>query len=244
MLLLKDYPWLSKAILNPVKTKSKYFKLYRLVLISQIIYNKYRNVLTSVIKRAKANYYEGAFFKFKNNIKKTCSYIREIACKNSAKQPLRSLVNNNVLNSYTEIAEAFTNFFGTVASDLENEMQPTDGSSPTANIISQCNSMFLFPVTGKECYKIMMKLKNSKTSTDQISMKVMKQFAHNLLIPISKLINISFKKGVFPDVLKIACITRLRPSQKLLLLSFYLISDRFLYCQLLVKYLKEVFLIG
>ena len=55
-----------------------------------------------------------------------------------------------------------------MASDLENEMQPNDGSSPTANIISQCNSMFLFPVTGKECYNIMMKLKNSKTSTDQI----------------------------------------------------------------------------
>ena len=52
-----------------------------------------------------------------------------------------------------------------------------------------------------------MKLKNSKTSTDQISMKVIKQFAHNLSIPISKVINISFKKGVFPDVLKIACIT-------------------------------------
>ena len=69
--------------------------------------------------------------------------------------------------------------------------------------------MFLFPVTGKECYNIMMKLKNSKTSTDQISMKVMKQFAHNLSIPISKLINTSFKKGVFPDVLKIACITPL-----------------------------------
>ena len=77
-----------------------------------MIYNKYRNVLTSVIKRAKANYYEGVFFKSKNNIKKTWSYIREIACKNSAKQPLRSLVvNNDVLISYTEISEAFNNFF-------------------------------------------------------------------------------------------------------------------------------------
>ena len=96
-----------------------------------------------------------------------------------------------------------------MASDLEKKMQLTDGSSPTANIISpcNCNSMFLFPVTGKECYNIMMKLTNSKTSTDQISMKVMKKLAHNLSIPICKLINISFKKGVFPDVLKIACIT-------------------------------------
>ena len=58
-------PWLSKAILNLVKNKSKYFKLYRLGLISQMIYNKYRNVLTSVIKRAKANYYEGVFFYLK-----------------------------------------------------------------------------------------------------------------------------------------------------------------------------------
>ena len=38
-------------------------------------------------------------------------------------------------------------------------------------------------------------------------MKVIKQFAHNLSTPNSKLINISFKKGIFPDVLKIACIT-------------------------------------
>ena len=44
-------PWLSKTILNSVKTKSKYFKFYRLGLISLMIFNKYRNVLTSVIKK-------------------------------------------------------------------------------------------------------------------------------------------------------------------------------------------------
>ena len=58
-------PWLSKAVRNSVKTKSKYFKLYRLGLISQMIYNKYRNVLTSVIRRVEDNYYEGAFLKSK-----------------------------------------------------------------------------------------------------------------------------------------------------------------------------------
>ena len=101
-------PWLSKAILNSVKTKSKYFKLYRLGLISQMIYN----VITSVVKRAKANYHKSTFLKSKNNMKKTWSYIREIGCKNSAKQPLRSLVVNNIiLNSYNDIAEAFHNFF-------------------------------------------------------------------------------------------------------------------------------------
>ena len=90
-----------------------------------MIYNKYRNVLTSVIKRTKANYYEGAFLKSINIIKKTWSYIQEIACKNSAKQPLRSLVVNNiVLNNYTEIAEAFNHFFW----NCGHEMQPTNGS--------------------------------------------------------------------------------------------------------------------
>ena len=106
-------PWLSKAILYSVKTKSKYIKLYRLELISQMIYNKYRNVLTSVLKQGlKLTITRVVFIKSKNNIKKTWSYIREIACKNSAKQPLKSLdLNNNILNSYTEIAVAFNNFF-------------------------------------------------------------------------------------------------------------------------------------
>ena len=46
-------PWLTTAILNSIRTKSNYLKLIRLGIISRNMNNKYKNILSSVIRKAK-----------------------------------------------------------------------------------------------------------------------------------------------------------------------------------------------
>ena len=49
-------PWLTPGILNSVKTKSKYFKQYKMGIISKETNTTYRNLLNKVIRRAKRSY--------------------------------------------------------------------------------------------------------------------------------------------------------------------------------------------
>ena len=171
--------------------------------------NKYKNILTSVIRKAKSNYYNDVFLRCKGNIRKTWSFITEISGKQNSKHDIKSLIfDNRIVNSHGEMAEIFNNFFSTVAVDLaNNNMPPSDGLSVTANIISNCNSMFLYPVTKSECIDVISKLTNRRTDVNSISIEILKNFREILSLTLIKLINISFETGFFPDMFKIACIT-------------------------------------
>ena len=50
-------PWISTGILTSIKTKSRYFKLFKLGMIDEVTNRRYRNCLNSVIRSAKKNYY-------------------------------------------------------------------------------------------------------------------------------------------------------------------------------------------
>ena len=99
------------AILNFIRTKSNYLKLFRLGVISKNMNNKYKNILTSVIRNAKSNYYNDVFLRCKGNIRKTWSFIREISGKQNSKHDIKSLIfDNRIVNSHGEMAEISTTF--------------------------------------------------------------------------------------------------------------------------------------
>ena len=62
--------WITTGILNSIKTKSRYFKLYKLGLIDEELNRKYRNCLKSTIRQAKKYHFRTKFESSKNNIKK------------------------------------------------------------------------------------------------------------------------------------------------------------------------------
>ena len=66
------------------------------------------------------------------------------------------------------MAEIFNSFFSTVAADLANNVPPSDGLSVTANIISNCNSMFFYPVTKSECIDVISNLTSKRTDVNSI----------------------------------------------------------------------------
>ena len=49
-------PWISSAIMKSIKTKSYYFKLNKLGLLSDDFNKRYKNNLTSIIRKAKQLY--------------------------------------------------------------------------------------------------------------------------------------------------------------------------------------------
>ena len=50
-----DKPWITSGILRSIRTKSQYFKLFKLGVIDDHLNRKYKNCLNSVIRTAKRN---------------------------------------------------------------------------------------------------------------------------------------------------------------------------------------------
>jgi exonuclease III len=201
-------PWLTRGILQSIKTKSLYFKLLKLGIIDHNTNKEFKNKLTTVIRTAKNQYYKNAFKNCNDDIRKTWKLISNIIGKDSHSKKIKSLlVNEMEIVEEREIAEEFGDYFANVAEDLGDKIPPSQ-LSPIDNLsVNMPNSFYLTPVTPNDIYVIISKLKNTSSNKNSLPVKILKLAKDQLIKPISMLINDSFVSGVFPDVLKYGKIT-------------------------------------
>ena len=64
-----DAPWLKSNLLQLTKSKSQYFKLSMIGVVSHVENNAFKNKVKLIIKMVKSNYYRNLFQKYKKNIK-------------------------------------------------------------------------------------------------------------------------------------------------------------------------------
>jgi hypothetical protein len=202
-----EKPWLTSSIIKSIKTKSYYFKLVRLGVISQEFNKLYKNKLTTIVRLARQNYYKEIFENSKNNLKKTWSTIQSLLCRKSRANSIKSILIDGVaVSDEQNVADEFNKFFTSVGIDLDNNI-PKSNESPlkyiTANLQS---SFFVSPVTPSEIENIIGNLKKSSSNKDVLPMKILSKARNILSVPISNLINSSFCSGIFPDFLKVASV--------------------------------------
>ena len=126
----------SPAILTSIKPKNHLFKLSKSSLISRSYYNRYRNRLTALIRHSKRIYFKSTFDKYKTNIKKTWSCIKDIICTNSKKSLLMSLRDKDRnLIPKSLIPDTFNNYFSSVASNFISSL-----TSPVNDFKSYLNT--------------------------------------------------------------------------------------------------------
>ena len=127
-------PWISSGILKLIKTKSQYFKLYKLEIISETTNLNYRNRLNSVIRQAKRNYYIKALYESRSNLKKTWKLIRGLLSQTRRTGSIRSIVTEGgAVEQAGEIAECFSEYFAGVASNLDASI-PLTQVSPLSRV--------------------------------------------------------------------------------------------------------------
>ena len=201
-------PWLTPAILKSIKTKSNYFKLYKLGLISKQVNNQYRNKLTTIIRQAKELYYRRAFENCRNDIKETWRLIKIISLQNNNRKTVdKILKDGNEITSAENIAEIFNDYFSTIATNLDQQI-PLNPMSPMDYMRDGIpHSIFLNPLRFNECRDIINSLKNTVYNRDTLPVKIFKLAKHLLVEPICYLINLSIETGTFPDILKCANVT-------------------------------------
>ena len=140
------------------------------------------------------------------NIKKIWSGIREIVnIRNNISPKITQLnINGKIIDNPKVVAHHLNNFFVNVGPQTESSTPISENTSPL-KFLKQRNQLdfLLAHVSDAEVLEIINVLGNKSTGPASIPVKLLQLIPDLIIVPLCKLINLSFVSGSFPDPLKI-----------------------------------------
>ena len=200
------YPWLSAALRTQIKLKNAKHK-EALKSNDQTVKDEYKNIkreLHSSLRNSEISYYRNQLDLHRLDVGERWKVLREILNMNnpSSKKKLIFDINNKTTTDPKEIATGFNNFFVTIGPQLAKNIK--SDINPLSYVKSVNNSIVLTDVTSTEVRNVIASLKNSSSGYDEFPPFVGKSCVEAYIKPLTHLINLSLKSGVFPSELKLA----------------------------------------
>ena len=113
--------------------------------------------------------------------------------------------NEICITDQNEIAKNFNKHFATIGEKTDNKIPKSKQKVTDYLKHRNLNSFFLKPVNEKEIQNIISNTANNKAvGPNSVPNFLLKQFKEELSIPLSLIINASFKTGIFPRACKMA----------------------------------------
>ena len=208
-------PWITSGLVKSIKFRDKLYlklkstpsesSLYSQLKINLSTYNK---ILKKAIREAKQSYYYKQFNKYKNDMKNTWKTIKTIICNTNKNtdMPNSFIIDGNKIDDKQTIADRFNSFFTNIGKDLATKITPPKNKLFQDFLKKPVKSVCNFHHTTEEdILKIINNLK-PKTSKghDSMSSVLLKHVKHQIVKPLSQIINKTIDTGIFPDKLKIA----------------------------------------
>ena len=127
----KTKPWITTALQNSVSIKNKLFsdfinkKVLTLKTELHIKYKSYRNMLSTLMKKSKQNYFTKFLENNLKNLKNTWKGIKSIiSVKNSSSNsPTLLTYQNENIDNPERIANSFSNYFSTIGEKSQAKMK-------------------------------------------------------------------------------------------------------------------------
>jgi len=193
-----------------MKERDKFYKKFikNKTKDNEVRYKNYRNLICTLIRVSKKNHYKESFHKKLYNVKATWKTINEVIS-NTSKSKNCGITcieqENKLITDPTEISNAFNVFFTNIGKKIQNKIRPSKYNFSDYLKNSNEKSFFLKDVTPSEVLKLISKMDESKSfGPHSIPTGILKLSAEVLCIPLTKIVNISFSSGKFPDKLKMA----------------------------------------
>ncbi|KAJ8734468.1 hypothetical protein PYW08_013718 [Mythimna loreyi] len=174
-----------------------------------ITYKRYRNKCNSLLRSLKNNYFKSELAKSGNNIKKQWGLVKEMANLNSFPKVSSELLStnltpqealNNINRHFVNVGSSLANTILSRTCTSEIELSKRHRPGPNSEPL---NSFVLLPTDPIEIKEIITNFKSKNSSGwDGISTIFIKRAAHALIAPLTRICNVCFSKGVFPDALK------------------------------------------
>ena len=229
-LMLK--PWISKEILEKCKRRDFILRsisnecdpAQKINLRND--YKKLRNEITKDKRDNKRSYYHSYFEKNKMKSSEIWKGIRSLVNMKASKSSSIKLLNenDNLVSDPKIISNVFNHYFSTIGPEINRKIPTAPGSFKNyfnrkdengKLLINPSNcSFFLSPTVPGEIEKLIDALDVKKsTGPNSIPVFILKILKPFFSFWLSQLINLSFKVGIFPDILKIAKITPLHKKE-------------------------------
>ena len=210
--------WMTEGILTSIKFRDKLYKNYINSPIgslqqqaSKINLNSYNKILKRSIKEAKKLHYSRLFLNYNSDMRATWKSINSVLGRNNTPStyPDYFVINDNSVSDDQTIANSFNNYFTHIGENLANSIvSPVDINHMMFLKNKTTHSFAFSAVTSDYVIKIIESLPTKNSSGyDDISTKLLKEVKHEIVEPLTYVINQSLACGIFPDHLKIAKIT-------------------------------------
>ena len=206
-------PWITKEILSSIREREKLHKKF-IKAKDEIIKNDYhkkykelRNQILNKTRQSKKDYFHNFFEKNSNNIKNTWKGIKTIIHINnkSKSQPSSLLVNNELISKAEDVSRTFNTYFSTIASELRGKMHHHCEDFSTYLKDRNSSSFFINPTNKFEVINIINNIDiNKANGPHSIPTDILHLIKLNVAQPLADIINLSFEKGVYIDILKIS----------------------------------------
>ena len=210
-LRLEQRPWITRGILQSMRKRDNLYKSMArekdsvLKLEISNSYKLYRNLIVTLLKQSKKNYYSSYFIENQNNVKNTWDDFRNLinVSKKKTSLPTKIIYKNEQKNCNMDIANSFNDFFINIGKTIESNI--TQSKTSFKSFLKNANekSIFLRPCDQIEVLLIINGLKSSKApEPNSISSSILVEFSNFLIDPLTTIINMSLKEGMFPSLNK------------------------------------------
>ena len=208
---LGQMPWITQGILVSMAIRDDYYKHLKsekdpdIKAQFSVLYKRYRNMIVNLLRRSKNNYYAVYFVNNQSNIKKTWDGIRDLinVSKKKNSSPSKLVYKNEEKVSNADMAECLNDFFVKIGASIEAKIPKPKESFSSYLKHPNNKSIFLCPCSPDEIISIIKDMNPSKASgPNSIPTKLIIEFSELLANPLSCIINMSLKEGIFPSLNK------------------------------------------
>ena len=205
---LRLKPWITPDIQKLIKVRDRLFARKKRQPENEHVRNTYnlaRNRVSRLLFKSQKDHYDSYFEEQKINIKKTWEGIRKIVnVKKSTKFSISHLnVNGKIIDDSKEIANSLNNFFVNVGPETEKNVPIVPNKSPEDFLKNRLQFEFIIThISEEDIINLISALPNKATGHASIPLKFLKIVADIIAIPLCRIINLSFTKGIFPELLK------------------------------------------
>ena len=163
----------------------------------------HRNMLSTILKQSKTNYYNHYFETNWSSIKNTWKGLKSILnIKNiSAENPKTLTVNGTTISNPMEISNIFNNYFSSIAT--KTKLNISFSHKHFSDFLKNRSNISFFVSPTDKTEKVISSLDSNKSvGYNSISTKVLKLLKNDISGELSEIFNISFSSGAFPSILR------------------------------------------
>jgi Reverse transcriptase (RNA-dependent DNA polymerase) len=203
----KKEKWMTNGLLKSRLTKLKLAKNCSLntSVANTSLYKNFRNMYNRLIRLSHKLYFEQELLANSKNLRKTWQLLYEALNVTKNKEQITSLiVNNQLIENSTEMANNFNYFFTSIAEKISSKINPAE-EEIDVSIPAHRFSMSNLPIDHSELTNAINELQDKKsTDLNDISMHLVKRSLPFISEPLLHIFNKSLEQGVVPKKFKIA----------------------------------------